>query len=131
MINLIKVALGAVKGSWVNIALVLAVVSALTGFVIYYDTARFNAGYNQAVVDLQDSSQEAVEASTRAFKAEAIQRLRVHDKELTEANRLVQELLERKPDVLIKEIPVAVEASECKRIGEPSRLLINAFVNSK
>ena len=130
MLSLIKGALGAVKGSWVNIALVLAVVSAISGFVVYYDKSRYNAGYNAAVVKMAAATQVATEASAAAFKLELSNALANKRVELTEANRTIQELLRRPTDVIVKEITKVVESSECKRIGAEPHRLLNEIINT-
>lgn len=130
MLALIKTAFGATTGSWVKIALVLAIITALTGFVVYYDKSRYNAGWNAALVEYTAASQEATEASTAAFKLELSNSLAKKRVELTEANRTIQELLEEPTIEYIKEIQIVVESSNCKRIGaEPYRLL-NSIIES-
>jgi len=130
MLDIIKLGLGAVKGSWVNIALVLAVISALTGFVIYYDTARYNAGYNAAIVDMKDSSETVSKAAVERLKEK-------HSRTITQLNReatALQETLRKlreKPDVkIITKIKTVVEEGECKRVGAPALQLLNSIIES-
>jgi hypothetical protein len=69
MLDMLKGLFGLAKESPFKLIIILAIISALTGFVIWYDTSRYNAGFNAAKVEVYEEARKAEIALQEAQEA--------------------------------------------------------------
>lgn len=131
MFDIIKALFGAVKSSPFKLVLVLAIIASVTGFIVWYDHARFEAGYNSAQVELHEAHQEAMRAAVEKAKKDLNEALALEKEGRIRAERDYQRLREKPPEVEIREVIKIVESSECKRVGSDVIGLLNGTFGSK
>lgn len=112
-------------GMKVKIFIMLAAVS-LLGFGVYkYGQNKYLAGYNAHAVEYNEVQQEALfkygEELKRRYEVALERRAIEHEQALN----LVEQLKNRKPEVIVNEITKYVEKTKCDNLGNDFVVLFN------
>lgn len=123
------------KESPFKLAIILAIVTSLTGFIIWYDNSRVQAGYNKAKVEIYEQAAKDKAKLEKQYKTE-LDKLKVKlqsTKQESQENKnkavALQELLDNRPTVeILREIP-KVE-SDCDSLGADFIRLRNNIIGN-
>jgi len=116
MIELIKGLIGMAKSSPYKLAIILAIVSAVSGFIIYQQKIQYDRGYDAARVEMFEKFQDDLETSTKNAKKDLGIAIENRDKFKQIAINLQKEL-NKKPKVLPGDIITVVEKMPCDSLG--------------
>ena len=119
----IKALIGLAKASPYKLVLILTLVTSLIGFVVWYDNARWKAGYNAAKAE----ELKAVKKAEKVLVAKYDKILSRNLRERKAALRLI-ERLRNQPEVTHSEIKEAANASSCKHLGPEFNRVFNKLV---
>ncbi len=132
MLDIVK---GLLSGGPVKLVLILAIISAITGYLVYDDTSSFNAGYNKAKAEYLEAVNEARNEAERASEASLKQLkerlITLEQESYNNKNRAVelQSLLDNRPTVeIIREIET-IETGECTDLGSDYKRLLNDIIS--
>ena len=117
-----KGGLSLAQSSPYKLAIILAIVTAVTSFIIYQQKIQYDRGYDAARVEMFDKYQDDLEIATKNAVKDLDIAIENRDKYKNLAIDL-QKLLDKKPKVLPGEIITVVERMPCDRLGSDGLLL--------
>lgn len=103
----------------------LAIASALSAFIYWYDGQRFDAGYNKAVIDMDVVVEAAHKASLEVLTEEYEHSIQIAKYKEKVAQEALQRLRDKPPRIEYREINKVVENSECKYLTNEYVGLLN------
>ncbi len=134
MFETIKNMLGLASMSPIKLGMIIVILSMIGGGIVWYDTSRFNAGYNKAEAKyLKEAkrAREQADANSRASLAALTLELTTTKQEANKnKNRAVelQSLLDNRPTLeIIREIET-IQTGECVDLGSDYQRLFNDII---
>lgn len=135
MFSFFKEAFGLVSVSPWKLALITALVASITGFVVWYDNARYQAGWNAHIVASMEKNKEAREKAVgdavAKVKADLSNALSESEKRRQEALKLIEQLRQvpetPKPEIVTR----IITESDCSNLGNDVKDLFNSYIGEK
>jgi len=123
--------IGAIKAAPVKLIVISIIISSLIGFIIYYDKARYEAGWNAAKVELYEENEKAIESAVEATRERLNKVIATQEIKFKRAEIDSQALRNNRSQVGVKEVVNAIESSHCDRVGVDYIRLLNKYINPK
>ncbi len=121
---------GLFKGGPVKLIVMAAMLSALIGFAMYYDTARFNAGFNAAKVEMFEENEKAVSDAVADARAGFVIVLNEEATKRLIAERDAQALRDTPQELRIEKVIEIIENAECVNTGDGYLGLLNSHIGT-